>query len=66
MSTSQYYGLSLSERLSKSGLGDRFSSAVQEKNVSQMKSLLQSLGYSNQSADATIKTFMDDSTSFHL
>ena len=66
MSASNHYGLSLSDRLKKSGMTHRFEAAVKEKDVSQMKRLLLSIDYTSQSADATIKTFLDDPKSFSI
>jgi len=57
MSTKNFFGLSLNERLNKAGIADQFSQAVSSKNTSRMSSLLRQVDYSQQSADATAKTF---------
>ena len=66
MSINQYYGLSLSERLSKAGIVNSFSAAVKVKNVQQMKTLLKSVDYSNDSADAMVNTFFNSQETYHV
>lgn len=65
MSTIQYFGLSLSERLSKAGITDSFSAAIKANDASQMRILLLSVDYTNSSADSMIKTFLKSHESFH-
>lgn len=64
MSSSPYYGLSLPERLSKSTASDAFSLALQKKDTSEMTRILLSVDYSLDAANATIKTLLNDPTSF--
>jgi len=61
----EFYGLSLSERLSKVGITNSFSAAIKAKDVGKMKTLLLSVEYSNDSANAMIKTFLSSHESFH-
>lgn len=66
MSSSQYFGLSLSDRLKKAGIVNSFATAVKSKDSSQMRSLLQSVDYSDESAEATIKTFLNSPETFQI
>jgi len=64
MSTMQYYGLSLTERLSKAGISNSFSAAIKARDIGKMKTLLISIEYSNDSANAMIKTFLGSHETF--
>jgi len=64
MSTMKYYGLSLSERLSKAGISHSFSAAIKAKDSEKMKTLLISIEYSDDSANAMIETFLGSHETF--
>lgn len=64
MSALEFYGLSLSERLSKAGITNSFSSAIKARDAEQMRSLLSSVEYSASTVESMIKTFLDSQESF--
>lgn len=59
MSVRKYFGLSLTERLTKAGTGHQFSRALEQKNASRMLELMKQIDYSEESASAMVKTFLN-------
>jgi len=64
MSKNNFFGLSLPERLDQAGITDQFSQAVKSGNITSISKLLRQVDYSEDSANATAKTFANDPNAF--
>jgi len=64
MSNKILFGLSLIERLIKSGALNRFSDAVNSKNANTMSKILNDVDYSASANKATVDTFMNNPKAF--
>ena len=64
MSKKILFGLSLVERLIKSGALNRFSDAVNSRNADTMSRILKDMDYSNFANKATVDTFMNNPKAF--
>ncbi|MDH3327172.1 MAG: hypothetical protein OEM38_10700 [Gammaproteobacteria bacterium] len=64
MSKNNFFGLSLTERLNQAGITNQFSQAVKSSDASTMAKLLQQVDYSQESAKATIDTFLANPNAF--
>jgi len=64
MSKKILFGLSLVERLIKSGALNRFSDAVNSRNANAMSKILNDVDYSTSANKATVDTFMNNPKAF--
>ncbi|MDH5258187.1 MAG: hypothetical protein OEX07_09260 [Gammaproteobacteria bacterium] len=64
MTNHNFFGLSLSDRLSQAGIADQFSNAVKSGNATNMLELLLQIDYSQDSAKATVETFLNNPDAF--
>jgi len=62
--SNKFFGLSLSDRLQKAGVADKFSNAVNTKNAADMSSILKGINYSSSSTKATVDTFLNNPKAF--
>lgn len=64
MTNHNFFGLSLSDRLNQAGIADQFSNAVKSGNATNMLELLLQIDYSQDSANATVETFLNNPDAF--
>jgi len=64
MSIKSFFGNSLTDRLNQAGIALSFANAVKNRDTAQMLSILESIGYSKPSAEATTQTFLHSPNSY--